>query len=199
MANNCWNWVSITGCKSSLDRIESKFKKYDQTDYFTEFGDIVLEKKTRQYKEQPFEFYYYYGTKWWDIDMDRNSDECLVISGDTAWSPPLELMKRVSRRYQVEVLHEFEEPGCDFAGVHTYKNGEVIDRKDYTYDEYRYIDNYESWWDDMIDRINDNPYDTWEEFVEDFIDDSVLNIISSKDLQKLKDVFNEKKIKNEKV
>ena len=131
--------------------------------------------------------------------MDRDSDECLVISGDTAWSPPLELMKRVSRRYQVEVLHEFEEPGCDFAGLHTYKNGEVIDRKDYTYDEYTYINNYESWWDDMIDRINENPYDTWEEFVKDFIDDSVLNIISSKDLQELKDEFNEKKIKNEKV
>ena len=76
---------------------------------------------------------------------------------------------------------------------------DAIDRKDYTYDEYTYINNYESWWDDMIDRINENPYDTWEEFVKDFIDDSVLNIISSKDLQELKDEFNEKKIKNEKV
>ena len=198
MANNCWNWVRITGCKSSLDRIESKFKKYDSTNWFTEFGDIVLEKKTREYKNQPFEFYYQYGTKWWDIDMVRSSDEDLIISGDTAWSPPLKLMKRVSRRYRVEVLHEFEEAGCDFAGVHTYKNGEVIDQKDYTYDEYRYIDNYESWWDDMIDRINDYSSDSWEEFVEDFIDESVLNIISSEDLQELKDEFN-KKIKNEKV
>ena len=50
----------------------------------------------------------------------------------------------------------------------------------------------------MIDRINDYSSDSWEEFVEDFIDESVLNIISSEDLQELKDEFN-KKIKNEKV
>ena len=42
MANNCYNWVSFTGDKKTLDILENKFSKYDQTKYFTEFGDVVL-------------------------------------------------------------------------------------------------------------------------------------------------------------
>ena len=38
MANNCYNWVQITGNKQVLDKLERKFKKYDTTKYFTEFA-----------------------------------------------------------------------------------------------------------------------------------------------------------------
>jgi len=45
MANNCWNYVTISGDKNVLDKIQEKFSKYDDFNYFTEFGDSVLNKK----------------------------------------------------------------------------------------------------------------------------------------------------------
>lgn len=189
MANYCWNWVRVTASKQSLNRLESKFKKYDSTNWFTEFGDIVLEKKPREYTGQPFDFYYQYGTKWWDITLERVDDGELVISGDTAWSPPLELMKKVSKKYKAVVYCEFEEPGCDFAGEHKYENGNIIMQKDYSYDEYRYIEDKDSWWDCMMERIDENSEGTWDEFMENWLDPQTMKIISAKDLKKLKDEF----------
>jgi|11_taG_2_1085331.scaffolds.fasta_scaffold15888_4 hypothetical protein len=187
MANNCWNWVSFNGDKKNLDKLEKVLKIYDKTNYFTEFGDIVLGRKPQDYKSQPFDFYYKYGTKWWDFDISRDSDTSLVINGDSAWSPPLELTKRISSAYKLEVQHEFEEAGNDFAGIHKYKNGEVLEQKDMTYQMYQFKENPEGFWDDINMHIECT--ESWEEFLQ-YIDKEVLNIMSEKDL---KDLVNEYK------
>ena len=44
MANHCWNWVVLEGSKTALTQVESRMKKYDKTDYFTEFCDYVLKR-----------------------------------------------------------------------------------------------------------------------------------------------------------
>ena len=183
MANNCYNWVSFTGEKKTLDILENKFSKYDKTKYFTEFGDIVLNKKPREYENQHFDFYYQYGTKWWDLDIDRDSDTSLFISCDTAWSPPLELTKRISGRYKLEVQHEFEESGNDFAGIHIYKDGNVVDQKDMTYQMFRYMENPDGFWDDVNMHIECT--ESWAEFIQ-YIDKEILKIMSVKDLKQLK-------------
>lgn len=183
MANNCWNWVSFNGNEKKLDTLEKLFKTYDKTNYFTEFGDIVLGKKPRDYKSQHFDFYYTYGTKWWDFDIQRDDDNCLVIMGDSAWSPPLELTKRISSAYKLEVHHEFEEAGNDFAGKHVYKNGNVLEQEDMTYQMYQFKENREVFWDDVNSHIECT--DSWEEFIQ-YIDREVLKIMSVKDLKNLK-------------
>ena len=187
MANNCWNWVSFTGDVKKLNKLETKFKKYDNTSYFTEFGDIVLEKKPRNCKEQPFDFYYQYGTKWWEFDIQRDDDDCLVIMGDSAWSPPLKLIQKISKKYKLWVHLEFEEGGCDFAGKYEYKNGEIISKNDMTYQEYRYIDNSDGFWCDIEDYITES--ESWEELLEN-IDKEVLKIMTEEDKKHLKHEYN---------
>lgn len=126
MANNCWNYVSITGDKQVINSIQKHFKNYENTRYFTEFGDAFFNKK-RDYEGQSFDFYYEYGTKWWQFEWNRDSDTELVIQGDSAWSPPLELLKRISKKYSCKVYAEYQEYGMDFAGRVTYKNGKTKD------------------------------------------------------------------------
>lgn len=193
MANNCWNWVSFTGDKKTLNKLENKFKKYDKTSWFTQFGDIVLDKKKREYEGQHFDFYYQYGTKWWEFDIQRDDDDCLVIMGDSAWSPPLELTLKISKKYKLWVHHEFEEGGCDFAGKHEYKNGEIITKDDMTYQEYRYLENPDGFWDDVQMYIDDT--DSWEEFIEN-IDKEVITIMKKENT--LKHLKNEYKKATEK-
>jgi len=127
MANNCWNYVAITGDKRVVDTLQKHFENYENTKYFTEFADAFFNKK-RDYKEQPFDFYYEYGTKWWDFEWDRHSETELVIQGDSAWSPPLELLKRISKKYSCKVYAEYQEYGNDFAGRVTYKHGKTKEK-----------------------------------------------------------------------
>ena len=43
MPNYCWNHVTITGNKKQLKKIKKKFDKYEESIYFTSFGDYVLD------------------------------------------------------------------------------------------------------------------------------------------------------------
>jgi len=122
MANNCWNYVAITGDKKRINTIQKHFKNYDNTKWFTEFGDAFFNKK-RNYEGQEFDFYYEYGTKWWDFDWNRESDTELIVQGDTAWSPPLKLLKDISKKFNVKVYAEWQEYGMDFAGRATWNKG----------------------------------------------------------------------------
>ena len=47
MANNCWNYVSITGDKKIINTIQKHFKNYENTKWFTEFGDAFALLKDR--------------------------------------------------------------------------------------------------------------------------------------------------------
>ncbi len=78
----------------------------------------------------------YWGTKW-DVyieDASRFSeDEKIFLSFSTAWSPPLNFCKVLSDKYKVNVRIEFNESGCDFAGIYSFENGEEVEAEDYPY------------------------------------------------------------------
>lgn len=118
MANHCWNWVVLEGSKTALTQVESRMKKYDKTNYFTEFCDYVLKRgKIGEYEKNyahlinakpkpnktfykngdkftdidmsiPYATYLKYGTRWFDFEMEGD-DTFLQIQGDSAWSPPI--------------------------------------------------------------------------------------------------------------
>ena len=85
MANYCYNYISISGDKESIDKIEEFFKSYSKFDSTTDWGDSVI-KKDYEEDERILNGFNRYGSKWFDFDIDRNSDE-MTISGDSAWSP----------------------------------------------------------------------------------------------------------------
>jgi hypothetical protein len=138
MANHCFNWVNIYGEDRTLNRIVSKLETYhDHKGSFLSWGDIVLNKEPEEDEEEK-RSYYYYGTRWWDFEIQRERGE-INVSGDSAWSPPIELIKQICVEYGVTATIEYEEPGCDFGGRTEFNElGEVVEEIDMPYSEWRY-------------------------------------------------------------
>lgn len=74
-----------------------------------------------------------WGTKW---EMDPNyvelndiNDQVFIsVQGDTAWSPPVELLRYISERFTDVKCHiTFYEQGMDYVGAATCINGEVFE------------------------------------------------------------------------
>lgn len=166
MANNCYNWVEFTGSKDALQKLKDKFKNYEKFDYFTDWGNHILdiEKDT---SERNFDWYYKYGTKWWDMYMERDEDEYLTISGDTAWSPPERLIEKICKHYGLECRIEFEESGNDFGGYATFDSEGK--KEDYTvsYRQWIYEQDSDFAMDQIIEDIEHCDY-TIEDFEDDF-------------------------------
>lgn len=158
MANNCWNYAVLSGDKAALDEIQERFSKYNDFNYFIHFGDYVLKKETPTNTEE----YYLYGTKWWDFNIDERTDNTMTISGDSAWSPPLELLRQISEVYDVEIEGEYSESGCDFGGFFYCEDG-CLDDNQMTYFEYQ-LESDREW---AITDLIDNQLDWDEEFDED--------------------------------
>jgi len=151
MANNCWNYVSFNGDSKVLRLIKSKFDKYDQCNYFQEFGNYILglnEVGDETWKADENQHYYGYGTKWWDFDIDMLEDS-MTITGDSAWSPPIHLIEQICIKYNVIAEMEYEEGGMDFAGTVTMDGTGIISNEEMTYHEYRYKDDVSSWMDNL--------------------------------------------------
>ena len=132
MANYCWNYAVLSGGKAALDEIQERFSKYNDFNYFIHFGDYVLKKETPTNTEE----YYLYGTKWWDFNVDERTDVTMTISGDSAWSPPLELLRQMSEVYNITIEGEYAESGMDFAGFFTCEDG-CLNDNEMTYFEFQ--------------------------------------------------------------
>lgn len=161
MANNCWNWVKITGPKETLDIIEERFEKYyEMQDFtFTEFSRMVLGFDPEVIPEHEtlndaFNRMYRYGTKWWDFNIDRG-DEWLELCGDSAWSPPLGLLTMMTKVFDVKIEGEYSESGCDFGGFYTIENG-VCDDHEMTHFEYELASDRENALNRLIEDMNED-------------------------------------------
>jgi hypothetical protein len=161
MANNCWNYAVLLGDKAALDEIQERFSKYNDFNYFLHFGDYVLKKETSQKVNELNDDAYLYGTKWWDFNIDERTDSTMTISGDSAWSPPLELLRQISEVYNVTIEGEYNECGMDFGGFFYCEDGCLEDR-DMTYFEYQ-LESDRDW---AINEVIDNLSDCDEEFDE---------------------------------
>jgi len=68
-----------------------------------------------------------WGTKWDANEVVTNhSDDSLLYSFETAWSPPKEWLITISQRYNVTFDMISEEEGCDFWCQLTIQNGIII-------------------------------------------------------------------------
>ena len=68
-----------------------------------------------------------WGTKWsMEVSEYSKYDNEILISGVTAWSPPLALYSNISRLYPVTVHAEYIEEGMDFIGAAFYRDSEEL-------------------------------------------------------------------------
>lgn len=162
MANYCNNWISFEGKKNSLDKLVKKLKTYDKSKYFTEWCEYVIGKGKLDGGEgfqkkygTDFNVYYMYGTKWFDFNIEGEGTH-LRVYGDSAWSPPIKFVEEVCKKFQLKAEMEYEECGNDFAGRTTFDETGILKEEDYTYDEWRYRESHESWYDDVYYRFADD-------------------------------------------
>jgi len=85
-----------------------------------------------------------WGTKW-DVPFDDASwdlhGECLSLSFDTAWSPPIGWLTTVALlNPNLDFTIEYSEMGCWFAGKHTWKGGSLAESKEGEPDEFDFCE-----------------------------------------------------------
>ena len=166
MANNCYNWVEFTGSKDALQKLKGKISDYEKFEYFTDWGNHILDIENDT-SERNFDWYYKYGTKWWDMYLENEEDGILTISGDTAWSPPWKLLEEICKHYGIECRIEFEEPGNGFGGYTTFNSEGKQEEYNVSYRQWRYEQDSDSAMENIIDDIENCDY-TLEDFEEDF-------------------------------
>lgn len=158
MANNCYNHAFVCGSKEALDLIELRVKEATQVVdhlWYETFYQVLGLPLPEESKDTYDEF----GSRWFQIDLDRNSDDMLVISGDSAWSPVSEFFLKLSETYQLNIESSFDEPGCDFAGWYNCENGVVLLDITTDYRSYRYKEDSASLLTSLVDDIDCGEYD----------------------------------------
>ena len=106
MANNCSNYVQVTGSLELLNTLKMKLLNHFIDDEIgNESGHLNLQKLTNCKKDE--DIYRKAGTSFWVVDFELNDD--LIIRGDSAWSAPIELIELLSiefKELQFEIDYE---------------------------------------------------------------------------------------------
>lgn len=191
MANNCYNYIHVEGRKEEILKLKNKFSNnLLEKDKGRDGGMLDLVSLTNW--KEGCDIYKLAGTKWFDVDIEQTDDETLIISGDTAWSPALELFVMLSKEFQaLKITYDYEESGCDFGGWAEISNGEIEDNS-YTFWEYKFKRDYSFACEIAVDEIKYLIEDGLESEIQSH---SIARHISKKDLKEIvKDIKN--KLKN---
>jgi hypothetical protein len=136
-----------------------------------------------------------YGCKWdigWDdSNVDTDSDDCITMSPQTAWSPPEGFCRLLAEQYGVDVTLEYSEPGCDFAGKLSVGPDGDYENETYGFLEGLYFIDEDYFWMEVQNNLEfefdeDEPRPL-EEWLEDF------SYVSDICKQELTELYNEVK------
>lgn len=157
MPNHCWNWVEFEGSKTALEKLHKDLEEgLNKADGWLEKLANHLLDEDNHY-ETIIELADAFGTKWWDIDRNTLDGEVLIVGGSSAWSPPTHLVAKITKKYNLKAVMEFEECGNDFGGTETYENGEMIEQNVMRYNEWVYFNDRNYAMERIIEDVKDNP------------------------------------------
>ena len=151
MPNHTQCKIVIEGTKKDLDAFLKKANTKDSHGEMKEFtfqafvpmpesiyrGNLGKEEEEKYGKENCWYDWSIdnWGTKWdcYQTDVHRISDKVLVIFLQTAWSPPMPVVKAMSEQFpNLYVSIAYIDEGMAFAGKNTFLNGEEICVEYYT-------------------------------------------------------------------
>ena len=134
MPNWCNNYLKLEGPQGLVDRAKSAIEHDRLCDEFFsmpgELKDMVVptqpgdEKKAEALQERYGYVSWYdfaineWGTKW-DINggvIQEEGPGYIVVSFDTAWSPPIALIEKLEGHGFTSVVHDYYECGMNFVG-----------------------------------------------------------------------------------
>jgi len=179
MANHCYNFIVITGSKDNVSKLKETLYP-------------VLEKEGLWHNTYPKSLGidvpegYDYSSKWCDLYINDDDDTKIVLSGDSAWGPPIGYLVLMSSTFGVKVEAKYEESGLDFGGMLIVKDGNIVTDDTDTYWRYRYKDDSYG----VIESIAETilcDYKSFNEFAESHRD--LMEIMTDDDKQELIDLF----------
>ena len=174
MPNWCDNNLTVTGDAESLQKFLTAITNADES--ITILKNLVpfpteLEGKEITDKDGNFfglaftdEGYLWclrnWGTKWGDCETDIVSfdDACLAVRYQTAWSPALEGLERVSLLFPTLTFQtDYVEEGMQYIGAASFQNGNgsVYDVPESDWPELGKDEDSEEDWQAWIDAVND--------------------------------------------
>lgn len=182
MANNCYNYITLSGSASEI-QIFSEFLNSHKGENGEENTLLYLNLK-RSFAEEITRN----DAGWFDMDLHEyhESEEEFIISGDSAWSPCLELFTAISEKFpNLEIRYEYEEGGCDFAGWAEIQNGQCADNC-FTFWEGRKQTDY----DHALSQATEEAQ-TYDGTEEEFLDEEFYTIFSEEQQAELLREFRE--------
>lgn len=98
-----------------------------------------------------------WGTKWeMDISVCELSPECIVLSGLTAWSPPLALLSHIAKQWDVTTQCSYYEEGMDFVGASYYTKDDECHSEGSISDNITPVEDYDDHdWSKTMDEIHE--------------------------------------------
>jgi len=122
MPNYCNNRLILKGHSFELD-------KFFNDNYENEEQCLSFNKLVRLPEEEKDNWYDWQSTNWgtkWDSGYPTYKKEAniLIYEFDTAWSPPNEWFKSIYKKYNIDMLLLYYEPGCNFSGCYEKSDNE---------------------------------------------------------------------------
>ena len=202
MPNWCYNHLTITGEKKNLDRIKFHLEDIEKKDDVTPgiFMALVGRDQSIDLNEYEHGGWYqsnvdYWGCKW-DISYDESNveynEDSIVMSFDSAWSPPVKFIQHLGRLFDVECELYYEEPGCDFCGKSFYYRDCGLVEEDYSYDEGRFYFEKDNFFESLMDNM-DYLFEGEEEVTFEMVKERYPFITEEKDLKILEEIYNDLK------
>ena len=202
MPNWCYNHLTITGEKKNLDRIKFHLEDIEKKDDVTPgiFMSLVGRDQSIDLNEYEHGGWYqsnvdYWGCKW-DISYDESNveynDDSIVMSFDSAWSPPVKFIQHLGRLFDVECELYYEEPGCDFCGKSFYNKQDGLIEEDYSYDEGRFYFEKDNFFESLDDNM-DYLFEDGDEVTFEMVKEKYPFITEEKDLKILEEIYNDLK------
>jgi hypothetical protein len=172
MANYCWNWSCFTGDRANLEKLIANVNKAMELNAENRgvlwYGtySVTLGLPSWQEGDEEYDVYDRYGSRWFECEVEDYKDH-VIITGTSAWSPMLELFRKLSAIYGLHVKAEYEEPGMDFGGYFGANCGDITEDRQLSYYQYRVLSDGA---DSIIDGIDDGDYNSLEDAIEHFKD-----------------------------
>ena len=166
MPNYCSNYAVITGRVEGMREINKKINRLRELEQ-SSFPMVKEQSTDRLFatlignneellEELKGDWYWHhvrhFGTKW-DVGTEfvstQDKDE-IVLSGDTAWSPPIPFYIQLAEKYKLNIEYQASEPGNDFyvAGniYNKYEENLIHEQNEWDYEQGVYHnDGYCQW------------------------------------------------------
>lgn len=185
MPNWCSNQITISGDITKIVQALESIEYKQENNVFRTLIDVPDAEDWYNTNLQ------YLGTKWdvsyYECDPQEIDDNGLVLTPNTAWSPPIEFCVNLAKKYGVEVDMYYYEAGMDFCGKAYINSDGTYSEEDYGYMEGLYHFEEDYFWMEIgwyVENAIENGQSV-EEFLEDY------KYLSEEDKQELIKIFKE--------